>query len=78
MTKKKSISNNLKEWKTTVSGFLVWIVTGVYFFMPYFSDRDLWEVNHYEATGGFIVGLLLILAPDRLVDFLFKWMDKRK
>jgi len=77
MTQKK-ISNNLKEVKTTVSGVLIWVVTGVYFFMPYFSDRELWETEHYEVTSGFMVGLLLILAPDRLIDFLFVWLNKKK
>lgn len=75
---KKKISNNLKEIKTTVIGVLVWIITGVYFFLPYFSDRELWEPQHYEVTFGFLGGLLLLLAPDRFIDFLFAWLNKKK
>ena len=78
MARKKSISNNFKEVKTTITGVCVWIVTGVYFFMPYFSDRELWEADHYEVVCGFIMGLLLILAPDRLIDFMFGWLNKKK
>lgn len=78
MTKKKSISNNFKEIKTTIIGLLMWAITGVYFFMPYFSKQATWTTEHYEVTFGFIGGLLLMLAPDRFIDFLFKWMDKRK
>ena len=77
MTAKK-ITNNLKEIKTTVIGVLVWIITGAYFFTPYFSDRELWVPEHYEVTVGFIGGLLLLLAPDRFIEFLFGWLNKTK
>ena len=69
---------NVKEIKTTIIGLLVWIISGLYFALPYFSDKDLWEVERYEVSIGFVGGLLLILAPDRLLDFLFGWLNKKK
>lgn len=77
MTRKK-ISRNLKEWKTTAIGLALWIMTGFYFFMPYFSDRQLWEPEHYEVGFGVISGLILLIAPDRLIDFLFTWRGGKK
>ena len=70
--------NNLKEVKTTIIGLIIWVATGFYFVMPYFSEKELWEVSHYEVVSGFIAGLLLLLAPDRFVEFLFGWLNKRK
>jgi len=69
---------NLREIKTTITGFIVWVITVFYFITPYFSDRELWESKHYELIGGFIIGLLLLLAPDRLINFMFGWLNKRK
>ncbi len=69
---------NFKELKTTILGFSVWVITGVYFFMPYFSEQATWEPVHYEVTFGFIGGLLLMLAPDRFIDFLFGWLNRKK
>ena len=71
-------TKNIKELKTTLVGVFVWILTGVYFFTPYFSDRKLWEVAHYEVTIGFLLGIGLILAPDRAIDFAFGWLNKKK
>lgn len=72
------MTKNFKEIKTTIIGLLVWIITGIYFLLPYFSDRKLWEVEHYEVGIGFIGGLLLMLAPDRFIDFVFGWLKKKK
>ena len=76
--RKKKITNNFKEIKTTIIGLLLWIITGFYFFTPYFMDRATWETEHYEVGFGFISGLLLMLAPDRFIDFLFIWLNKKK
>lgn len=73
MMKKK-----LKELKYTILGLSVWVITGVYFFLPYFLEQATWIPLHYEVTGGFIGGLLLMLAPDRFIDFLFNWMNRKK
>jgi len=78
MTKKKHVGHNFKEVKTTIIGSLLWVITGIYFFLPYFSDRELWIAEHYEVMSGFIGGLLLMLAPDRFVDFLFTWLNRKK
>lgn len=72
------MKKNLKEIKTTIIGLIVWIITGFYFAMPYFSDRELWNPEHYEVVTGFIGGLLLLLAPDRFIDFLFGYLNKKK
>lgn len=74
----RKVKNNIKEIKTTIIGLIIWSVTGAYSVMPYFSDRELWEVDHYYAVSGFIGGLLLLLAPDRFVSFLFGWLNKKK
>jgi hypothetical protein len=69
---------NIKEIKTTIIGLLVWIITGLYFAMPYFSEKELWQPDHYEVVIGFVGGLLLLLAPDRFITFLFGWLNKKK
>lgn len=74
----RDMKKNLKEIKTTVIGLIIWIATGFYFAMPYFSERELWEVHHYEVVSGVIAGLLLLLAPDRFIDFLFGYLSKKK
>jgi len=72
------MTKNLKAIKTTIMGFLVWIATGFYAVTPYFSEKELWEVHQYEVWAGVFVGALLLIAPDRLVDWAFKWLDKKK
>lgn len=71
------MKNNIKQIKTTVTGIAVWVITGLYFVLPYYSDRHLWQSEHWEVSAGFIGGLLLILAPDRFLRFLFGWLDKK-
>jgi hypothetical protein len=71
------MKNNIREIKTTITGIVVWIITGLYFAMPYFSDRDLWESEHWEVTAGFIIGLGLIIAPDRFLKWAFGWLAKK-
>jgi hypothetical protein len=68
---------NVKEFKTTLTGLIIWIATGLYFAMPYFNEKDLWEVNNIWVASGVIGGLLLILAPDRMLRFLFGFLDKK-
>ena len=71
------MKSNIKEIKTTITGLLVWIITGFYFLFPYFSDRELWQSEHWEVSCGFIGGLLLILAPDKFLKFLFGWLERK-
>jgi len=75
-----------KEIKLTIIGLLVWSSTAVYFFMPYFSDRELWDVRHIEVIAGVVTGLGLLIAPDRFISIFFdglskvfsRWLNKKK
>lgn len=71
------MKNNLKEIKTTIMGILMFVVGLAYFGMPYFSEKDLWEVNNLYL--GFLVvgGILLLLAPDDIIRILLGWIRKR-
>lgn len=69
--------NNLKEIKTTVTGLIIWIATGIYFVAPYIAEKELWETTHWEVSAGFISGLLLILAPDKFLSFVFGWLERK-
>ena len=71
------MKNNLKEIKTTILGSLLIVVGLAYFALPYFSDRELWEVNNIYLSVCFIGGILFLVAPDRIVNWAFKWMDKK-
>ena len=75
---KRDMKNNLGEIKTTVICVAIWVITGFYFALPYFHEKDVWQPETYAVLMGFIGGLLLLLAPNRFVDFLFKWLDKKK
>lgn len=68
---------NFKEIKTTIIGFVLWIIAGLYFGLPYFSEKDLWETNNIWVTGMVLGGFLCMLAPDRFLDFLFGWLKKK-
>ena len=71
------MTKNFKQIKSTIIGFLIWIGTGFYFVYPYFH-KGLWEPHEYAVGVGVICGLALMLAPDRFVDWMFKWLDKKK
>lgn len=68
---------NFKEIKTTILGFIILIASGFYFALPYFSEKELWEVSTVYVIGGIVAGILLLLAPDKFVDFLFSWANKK-
>lgn len=68
---------NLKELKTTIIGLIIWVATGLYFVTPYFSDKELWEIDNIYVISGVVAGLLLLLAPDKFVTFLFGWLSKK-
>lgn len=72
------MANNLKEIKTTILGALLLIVGLVYFALPYFSENDLWEVNNLYLAFLVVGGILLILAPDKIISFAFSWLNKKK
>jgi hypothetical protein len=68
---------NVKELKTTIIGLIIWVATGLYFVTPYFSERELWEIDNIYVISGVVAGLLLLLAPDKFVTFLFGWLSKK-
>jgi len=68
---------NVKELKTTIIGLIIWVATGLYFVTPYFSDKELWEIDNIYVISGVVAGLLLLLAPDKFVTFLFGWLSKK-
>jgi len=72
-----TMMNNLKELKTTITGAVLILFTVMYFVLPYFSEKELWEIDNMYVGVGLGVGVGLILAPDRLVDFIFGWLKKK-
>ena len=71
------MKTNLSEVKTTILGVLCLIVAMLYFALPYFHATDLWDIKEYWLAALVIAGFLLLLAPDKFVNFLFSWMHKR-
>jgi len=70
--------NNLKELKTTITGSILIVLDLLYFALPYFSEKELWEINNMYVVVGLGVGLGLLLAPDRLINFIFGWLKKKQ
>lgn len=68
---------HIKELKTTITGIVVAIAGSMYFALPYFSSKQLWEPNMWIFGGSIVAGIGLILAPDRLINFLFAWAKKK-
>jgi membrane-bound ClpP family serine protease len=71
------MSNNIKETKTTIIGALLFIIGLIMIVMEYFTvDAVIW--THYIFPIGLTTaGIGFMLAPDRLLDFLFGWAKKR-
>lgn len=71
------MSNNLKEIKTTIAGS-VFLIVGLFISVyEYFKVSEL-ALSHYLFPIGFmVVGLGLLFAPDRFIDFAFKWGNKK-
>lgn len=68
---------NFKEIKTTIVGLLLLVADAVYFGLPYFSDRDLWEPNIMYEVGLFACGIMLLLAPDNFIQIFTGWVKKK-
>ena len=68
---------NFKEIKTTIVGLLLLVGDAVYFGMPYFSDKELWEPNTLYEVGMFASGLMLLLAPDNFIQLFTGWLKKK-
>lgn len=69
---------NSKELKTTIIGLLILTGNCVYSLFPYLSDKEgLWEVNSTYVIAAIVIGTLLILAPDRILNIVFGWLKKK-
>ncbi len=68
---------NIKEIKTTILGSIIFVIGVLYFALPYFHVHELWEPNAIWA--GIIAGsgVMLLLAPDSILDFAKKKLDKK-
>lgn len=64
------MKNNLKEIKTTIMGILMFVLGLAYFGMPYFSEKELWEVNTMYLAFLIVGGILLLLAPDDIISIV--------
>lgn len=71
------MKNNLKEIKTTILGTIIFIIGVLYFALPYFHVHELWEPNATYAAIISFVGVGLLLAPDSILDFAKKKLDKK-
>lgn len=66
---------NLSDWKTTVTGLILLFLGVGYFVAPYIAHKELWEVNNYALASLLIVGLGLIVAPDKIISIAFDWLS---
>ena len=71
------MSNNLKEIKTTILGSILFLIGVVITLIEYFTV-DTVEWQHYLFPSAFtVLGIGFLLAPDKLLDFLFRWGKKK-
>lgn len=71
------MKNNIKEIKTTVLGLILIVLGVAYFYMPHFSNKELWEVQTGYLLTLFVGGILLVLAPDRIIDVALNFLKKK-
>lgn len=71
-----SLKTNTSELKTTITGAVMSILALIYFGLPYFSEYELWEVNNWYLGVLGIGGIMLILAPDKLIGVAFGWIGR--
>ena len=71
------MASNLKEIKTTIIGFVLFLI-GVGITVYEYFQVEVIEWQHYFMPLGFTVaGIGFLAAPDRLLDFLFGWAKKK-
>lgn len=69
--------SNLRQIKTTIIGGILFLIGVVIFLIEYFTLKEM-AVSHYYVPIGFALsGILFLLAPDRLLDFLFGFLKKK-
>lgn len=69
--------NNLRQIKTTIIGGVLFLIGLTIFLVEYFTLKEM-AINHYYIPIGFTLGgILFLLAPDRLLDFLFGWLKSK-
>lgn len=69
--------SNLNEIKSTIIGLVLFIISAA-FFAVNFKSLNTFQISDLYVPGTIgLVGMLLVLAPERLIDFLFGWMRKK-
>ncbi len=68
---------NLKEWKTTVIGGMLFLLSFAYFAVNFKSLAELTWGDVMIPVGIGIAGILLSLAPDKVLNFAFGWLGKK-
>lgn len=69
------MKTNVTDWKTTITGLILLLLGVAYFAAPYFSSKELWEVNSYALSSLLVIGLGLIVAPDKIISIAFDWLS---
>lgn len=73
--------SNFKELKTTITGLILWAGDAFYALTPFFSDRELWDVNALYVGFAIFVGLIFVVSKDDLItnlfDFIFGFLKKK-
>ena len=71
---KKNISIKNNPWSTTL-GLLAALIGLTLFTLPYFVELKE-PIQWYQPAGCFGIGILLLLAPDKLLGIIQKQSDK--
>lgn len=71
------MANNLTQWKSTAIGAILFLLGIIFTVVEYFTVEVI-EWQHYIFPAVLTaMGIGFLLAPDRLVDFLFSWAKKK-
>ncbi|TNE80833.1 MAG: hypothetical protein EP332_06335 [Bacteroidetes bacterium] len=68
---------NIKEIKTTIIGALLMLI-GAIFFILNVDSLNQFKISEMHVPGGFLIsGILFLLAPDKTVNWIFRFFTKR-
>jgi hypothetical protein len=71
------MANNIQDWKSTAIGGILFIIGTLIMVLEYLTFETV-EWNHYIFPGVLTTaGIGFVLAPNRLIDFLFSWAKKK-
>lgn len=66
------MKNVIEGWKTTLVGVILIAIGAIAL-----SKYDLFELDKPWSVGFIAGGCLLMLAPDRVLNFAFGWLKKK-